>query len=246
MNIMKNTLNETLQSPVSDIVESVEQLSTDKQITRDQERIVTAVLQDPEQAMLINRLVNQGSDPESLRKVNPDAFKRIADTIGLSEEEAVKVIQKAHHLGPAVLEDGGRDEILWLLIASISADESAKRNLADRLVQFGQAIERMNQMADKTDEDLRAQALNYKTEILEKIKPISHTPNGVPIYNKDLGFFAAYRSGIQAAIVQANDGYDAVGTTPDTTLAEQGLSIEKEISPHFGLNFTNITERKNK
>lgn len=241
---MKNTPDETLQSPVSGIIESLEQLSADKQISRDQERVVTAVLQDPEQAMLANRLLNQGADPESLRKANPDAFRRIADTLGFSEEEGIEVIQKAHHLGPAALEDGGRDEILWLLFASISVDESAKRNLADRLVQFGQAIESMNQMADETDEDLRMQALNYKTDILEKIKPIGHTPNGVPIYNKDLGFFAAYRSGIQAAIVQADDGYDVVGTTPDTTLAEQGLSAEKEISPHFGLNFANTTERE--
>jgi hypothetical protein len=223
-------------SASQEIAVKITKLSESRQITRDQERISVEALNNPEFALLTNRVMNQGSDPESIRLTDTASFKKVCEKLELSEQEGIDAIQKAHRLGPAALEDGSRGEALWLLTASISVDETQKISFSERLLQFADALRQLKEMAETDLPKLLEQAKNYKDKVLKETSPIGRTPEGIPIYDKDLGFFAAYRSGIKAAIVQAK-GYDAVGTTPDTSLAEQGLTVDKQLSPNFGLRF---------
>ena len=219
-------------------INNITMLSEEHLITRDQERIASEAMKSETFALLSNRIMNQGSDPESIRLIEVEAFRKVAEKLGLNEKQAIDAIQIAHKFGPAALKDKSSEEELWLLTASISADESDKKELSDRLKQFVYAIDEIRGMSEKSTDELKNIANEYRNYILSTITPIGKTESGIPIYNDDLGFFSAYRSGHKAAIVDAGD-YSAVGTTPDTTLEKEGISVDKKLSDQFGLIFKN-------
>lgn len=56
---------------------------------------------------------------------------------------------------------------------------------------------------------------------------------GFPHTSADVGFYVAYKQGHKVCAVSAGDKV-FWGTTPDTTLAEQRLTVDVELSPSFG------------
>jgi hypothetical protein len=223
-------------APVASLSESIKALANDRKITRDQERISSSVLENPEYALLANRVMNQGADPESLRLIDPASFKALGEKLGLDEAVSIQAIQTAHGKGPAALADGSKEEALWLILASLSLDESSGTPMAERLIHFGDSLRQLKALSQKDADELMEIAKVFRAQVIEENQPIGKTAEGIPIYKGDFGFFSAYRSKFKAAIVQA-EGYDAVGTTPDTTLEEQNLSVDKKLSPQFGLRF---------
>jgi hypothetical protein len=194
-------------------------------------------LKDPKFALLVNRIFNQGADPESIRLLEPEAFKKVAEILGLSEKDAIETIAVAHRSGPAGLTDNSKEEALWLLLASISDSENDNTPVSERIKFFSDALSSLRGMSEMEFEDLIKLSKNYKEEIIEKVQPVSYTANGVPIYKDQLGFFVAYRQGLKAAMVDSGSRR-MVGTTPDTSLEEQGLTVDKQLSPQFGIRMS--------
>jgi len=228
--------NPESNNQVADAVKAIKKMSGDKQITADQERIATyALSKNSEFALLANRILNQSADPESIRLLNPKEFKAIAEILGMTEEDAQLAIEASHKSGPAGLTDNSKEEDLWLLLASLSSQNSD--TLADRLMNFAKSITGMREMAKMQQEELKTIAVKYKQKIIDTIVPVAHTENGIPIYKDQLGFFAAYRQGFKAAMVDSGSRR-MVGTTPDTSLDEQGLKVDKKLSEQFGIRMS--------
>ena len=59
---------------------------------------------------------------------------------------------------------------------------------------------------------------------------------GKPMSDKDWGFYVGYKQGHPCVAVDAG-GLTFYGTTDSTTLAAEGVTVEKELSPHFGICF---------
>jgi hypothetical protein len=236
-----NTL-ERKENTTTEIESLFSRLSQDKLITRDQERVGKEIATDPNLALITNRLMNQGSDPESLRLIDPESFNLIAEKLGLTSEQAAGAITTAHTKGPASLENESAEENLWLLLASISEEHEGTGSIKERLEQFHGALTDLETFAEFDKEDLETEAGEFKESLLKEIKPIREE-DGIPVYEEDIGFFVAYRKGCKAAMVEQPE-ITFVGTTPDTTLEEQGLKVDKQLTPHFGLRFKNEAQKE--
>jgi hypothetical protein len=59
---------------------------------------------------------------------------------------------------------------------------------------------------------------------------------GKPMSNEDWGFYVGYKQGHPCVAVNTG-GLTFYGTTDATTLAAEGVTVDKELSPHFGICF---------
>ena len=71
--------------------------------------------------------------------------------------------------------------------------------------------------------------------------PFTFDERGFPHGDQDHSFYVAYKTGYKVCCVTSPNGTVFWGTTPDTSLAEQGITVDKQISPQFGLNFSHKT-----
>ncbi|MDO8581676.1 MAG: hypothetical protein Q7S16_02260 [bacterium] len=226
----------TPESVCTDIAE----LSKKRVITQDQERIGDAALKDKEFALIANRALNQGTDPELLRRTVPESVHAIAEQLGLSDEDANKAIEIAHSRGPGSLAKDSASEWLWLTLARFSTDEAGKAGLPPEKVLAASArkIVAFEQYAGGSP-SVEKDARGYRDELLEKTKPVGTAPLGtnVPLYTSDLGFYAAYRTGNSVAAVKDAKGLVFYGTDGSTTLKDAGIVVDKELAPGFGIVF---------
>lgn len=227
---------ESARAQVADLAER-------RLITRDQERIADTALQDPDFALLANRALNQGTDPELLLRVVPHAVERVAYELGLTLDEARKAIQTAHIRGPGSLPVDSKEEWLWLILAKYSVDEAMKPKEPERvLIESARMLAAFENYAtdpDILDIGFEEEARAFREEILRRTQAIGTAPLGtdVPLYGKDLGFYAAYRSGKPVAAVRTPDGLTFYGTDGSVTLEAAGITVDKQLSPTFGIVF---------
>ncbi|MBI4434916.1 hypothetical protein HY635_03850 [Candidatus Uhrbacteria bacterium] len=217
----------------------VADLSKARRITRDQERIADTALQDPDFALLANRCLNQGTDPELLLRTVPESVHAIAQRLGLTPEQAEQAIQAAHRTGPGSLPKDSPAEWLWLALAEHSLDEATKPKEPERvLAASARKIVEFERYAG-SEPDVERDARAFRETILERTKPIDDAPqgSGIPIYDSDLGFYAAYRTGHPVAAVRTPDGLVFYGTDGSVTLEAAGITVDKLLSPTFGIVF---------
>jgi hypothetical protein len=233
----------TLDSARAQIVD----LSKRRLITRDQERIADGALQDPDFALLANRALNQGTDPELLLRTVPEAVMSVGGRLGLSREQATKAIQTAHRTGPGSLSKDSAEEWLWLILAKHSLDEAAKPvRPEDVLAESARKIVEFERYAfDYTSEPtiarraLMRDAKEFRDQIIQRTTPVGDAPqgSGIPLYDSDMGFYAAYRTGHPVAAVRDANGLVFYGTDGSVTLEAAGIKVDKLLSPTFGIVF---------
>lgn len=205
------------------------------------------------------RLWVQGPDPLFLMETCPRLFKDLCRNLGISEANGREGIEAAHWQGPGVLlagtglnlkdpantphdlEDSVRlsQEALWILLARASSctEEGYDETMPEReKIAIGQtaAIE----LYKLSIWDRRELWKTVKSELAKLTATIEFTldERGFPHTDKDHGFYLAYKLGFSVAAVKAGP-HTFWGTTPETTLEEQGIVVDKIISPSFGIVF---------
>lgn len=214
-------------------------LSKTRRINRDQERIADTALQDPDFALLANRALNQGTDPELLLRTVPESVYRIAQHLGLTPDEAARAIKTAHRTGPGSLPKDSPEEWLWLSLAKHSIDEAAKPTEPERmLAASARKIVAFEKYAEKML-FVESDAMHFRGEIINRTQPLGDAPqgSGVPLYDSDMGFYVAYRTGHSVAAVRSSDGLIFYGTDGSVTLEAAGIKVDKQLSPTFGIVF---------
>lgn len=250
--VMPNIPPSTEQPPVTleTIKNNVAELSKGHKITRDQERIADEALENPDFALMANRALKRGTDPELLRRTVPEAVYFVATQLGLSQEEADKAIETAHKIGPGSLPIDSKQEWLWLILAKYSVDEAEQQETpAATLRASAKKIVAMENYSDgkPSPEAVEADAREYRKLRLAETQPIGKAPQqmknkegvmaDIPVYDKDLGFYAAYRSGSPIGAVKDKDGLLFYGSDGTLTLEEAGVKVDKPLSPYFGIVF---------
>lgn len=221
----------------------IAELANGRKINRDQERIGTQALTNPDFALLANRAMNRGTDPELLKRTVPESVYAVAKTFGLSPEQADSAITTAHQRGPGSLAKDSPEEWLWLILAKYSMDESKhSEDPAKVLAASARMIVGFEQYAMRSPDPL-PDAKAYREDILAKTQPIGSAPLGkeIPLYDSDLGFYAAYRTDHPVAAVKGDDGLVFYGTDGSVTLEQAGIKPDKLLSPLFGIVFPEKT-----
>lgn len=217
----------------------IAELAQTRQINRDQERIAVTAIGDADFALLANRALQQGTDPELLRRTVPESVYTVAATLGLTPEQADNAITRAHRTGPGLLPIDSADEWLWLTLAKHSVDETnTPQEPAQVLAESARrivAFERYAASMPNVEGDARA----YRETIIARTQSIGTAPlgSGVPLYENDLGFYVAYRTGSPVAAVRTPEGLTLYGTNGSTTLADAGITVDKQLSDTFGIVF---------
>ncbi len=217
----------------------IQQLGESRKVTRDQERIGVQALENADFALVANRALNQGTDPELLNRTVPESVNKIAEKLGLTPEQATEAIALAHQRGPGALGVDSSEEWLWLVLAKHSTDESkAKNDPAKTLADTARKIVAFEQYANQAADPM-GDAKAFRSEKLEKVQPTGMAPLGanVPLYESDLGFYAAYRTGHAIAAVKSADGLVFYGTDGSIDLEKAGIKVDKVLSPTFGIVF---------
>ncbi len=221
------------------VVDSVKELAGKRHINREQERVADTALRDAEFARIANRALFQGVDPELLRLTLPKEVEKIALALGLSKEDADKAIEIAHTMGPGSLSKDSPQEWLWLILAKHSHDEAqSPQKPAELLAETAEKLMAFRAYASGTPNP-EADARAFREEILKKVQPIGIAPQGtdVPLYDSDLGFYAAYRGGKHIAATRDKNGLIFYGSDGSVELANAGIKTQKALSPYFGIDF---------
>lgn len=210
-----------------EILEAIEEARLAEELTNDQARAASVCLGlEGDEAMLACRLM-QGADPASLDYLDTGAVS--------------SMIQRAHRDGPAVYTRDDPELLDYLALCALSADESRESTLRTRVLGLARAMRILNE-SDGEFRDAALVAMGAKE--MEKIEALPYkelTVHGTPmrVYNSDRGFVAAAWAGEQVAATLGSyngEPYLAVGAPPQApTLEEQGVPVDKTISPRFGI-----------
>lgn len=204
---------------VEAIIQSIEEARKSGILSNDAARVATVALGlTGHDAMLACRIIAQGADPASIEYL---VTGQVSDAIAL-----------AHRNGPGSLT--GKDRQHWLNLAGLSADESQDSTLRDRFWMLANAVRIYKE---------NPQAVIVGGAVTEaKILSLPFTRQNIGgcemrLYRADLGFAAAYWQGEPcAAVLSSYNGkpYIAVGSN-GMTLADLGITVNKTLSPHFGI-----------
>lgn len=206
---------------LSDLRALIEKGRAARLLSNDVAMVLSETLKlSPDDAILANRILCQGSDPFSIQMVYQGSVE--------------PSVRQAHMEGPGKLK--GADKWEWLKLAALSADDSKAQEftLTERIRQFA-----WTQWALEFDPSskLRQRA----EEELEKIMNLPfvlerHAPDAqlMRVYNSDRGFAAAYWAGEEFAAVRSPDGTMFIASQ-GRTLKELGILVNKEITPCFGI-----------
>jgi hypothetical protein len=203
---------------------------------------------------VLNRALIQGPDPLYLTEVCPTEFEELCLALGLSAEDGRKAIESAHWTGPGCLLLGTglpvdctdfsdipkewRQEALWLVLASMSdcTEEGyqAKITLVQRFQRQARAISNLSRFAygRRSLGDVMFKAIGA-LRVFNKATVFTFDERGFPHTDRDEGFYIGYKAGHKVVGVKAGNNI-FYGTTPDTTLAEQGVVVDVNISPSYG------------
>ncbi|MCA9390813.1 MAG: hypothetical protein KC582_00990 [Candidatus Magasanikbacteria bacterium] len=221
------------------IIVGIHELGEKRLITPDQASVSEKAVRNKDYALVANRALTQGTDPELLNRTVPESVNKVADKLGLTPEQATEAIALAHQRGPGALSVDSSEEWLWLVLAKHSADESkANNDPAKTLADTARKIVAFEQYANQATDPM-GDAKAFRGEMLEKVQPTGMAPLGanVPLYESDLGFYAAYRTGHAIAAVKSTDGLVFYGTDGSIDLEKAGIKVDKVLSPTFGIVF---------
>jgi hypothetical protein len=202
---------------------------------------------------VLNRLLIQGPDPLFLMETCPREFEELCGGLGLSVKDGRAAIEMAHWKGPGCLLVGQgithdtvaspnplkewRQEALWLILAAMSdcTEEGygVEISIVERLQTQVRMVRRLISVLEVGD--LMSLALAYLKEFTYELT-YTVDEKGIPHATKDTAFYLLYKQGFKCVAVHTK-GPVFYGTTPDTTLVEQGVEVDKQISPQFGLIF---------
>lgn len=209
---------------------------------------------------VVNRLFIQGPDPLFLMEVAPDQFNSLCHTLRLDPEVGRQGIENAHWMGPACLLDGSgipydydgdgsdltekqRQEALWLILAAVSdCMEDGYQKDVSLVVRMQRAVRATIRLDATIQADMNGFESIIEAAIYSMIQFRDTTTwrfdeRGIPHSNQDHAFYIGYKTGYKIVAVTAPSGLVFFGTPPSTTLAEQGVIVDKMISPSFGLVF---------
>lgn len=208
---------------------------------------------------VLSRLFLQGADPLFLMEVCPEGFAYLCAALDLEPASGRDAIERAHVEGPGILLDGTglpvdfleeedkdphfkipeswKREALWLLLASCSGTTeegyAPSVSITERILCAAKSVAALTNyiaMLEECGRDPIERAIRimrvYRSVSLELV-------DGIPTTNTDIGFYAAYKAGYLCAAVRQGD-HTFFGTVPETTLAEQGITVDVEISPSYG------------
>jgi len=136
-----------------------------------------------------------------------------------------------------------RGEILWLLLAPISEctegdGYGSDVSMLDRFRIAVRASVAMNDMAISGLPDLVYDAAAYASKLLREATFTEDPRFGVPLTEGDTGFYAGYKLGHPVVCVKTpGPGPVFYGSDGSVTLAEAGIELDVEVSPHFGIIF---------
>lgn len=204
---------------IQEVLAAIEQLRKDRKISNDAANAASVALQlTGDEAMLVNRLINRGSDPASLQFATGG--------------EVSESVRRAHTQGPGSLKEDERED--WLVLAAASFPDDQKD--APSSVKVKQFINAVAWLRTAPNEERRQRA---KTEY-DKIVAFPFSSGNVGgvemrIYESDLGFAAAYWSGEEMAAVR--QGQNVFVGSSSRTLKELGVKVDKAITPQFGIIF---------
>jgi len=216
---------------------------------------------------ILVRLLVQGPDPLYLMETYPRSFSNLCVLLALSEDLGRKAIEAAHWQGPATLFEEGtlgmpldrdavllkvremeslavlplgwRQEILWLLMAQCSdcTEEGYKEKttLLERIQRATTAGGRLQDLTKLGMEEVCIQAFRTLGDFIDKT-PVETDDAGHPHTNVDHGFYVLYKRGHECVAVHTEKDI-FWGTIPSTSLEEQGVQVDKLVSPQFGISF---------
>jgi len=206
--------------PLFDLIED---MRSERVLSNEKANLIEQILNlSEDDSVLANRAISRGADPFAIQY--------------LSTGEVAEHVRSAHYQGPGHLEGEERED--WLLLASLSVDEHGEPlSLSDKLNQLvgastlysgGLSVEaRASRIAA-----MRAKISQYPFEVKEVGGREMRNYKGA-----DLGFAAAYWDGEDCASVTQPDGITFVGCKSHTTLEELGVTVQKVLSPQFGIIF---------
>ena len=204
---------------IKEVLAMIELLRKERKVSNDAANAATVALQlQGDEAMLVNRLINRGSDPASLQ---------FAITGTVSEP-----VGRAHTQGPGSLREEELED--WLVLAAVSfPDDQKDAPPSAKVKQFINAVAWLRTAPN--DERRERAAAEY-----EKIVSLPFergVAGGVEmrIYNSDLGFVAAYWSGEEHAAVR--QGTNVFIGSSGRSLEELGAKVDKTVTPQFGIIF---------
>jgi len=220
-------------------------------------RIHTETPEAERDCTLLNRLLSQGPDPLFMMETCPGEFARLCTALGLPEPKGREAIETAHEQGPGCLLLGNgipstrisllrelplewKCEVLWLVLASLSdcTEEGYKEEitLRERMQRAATATARLTIFASRTwaPGPMLEQAYRALTSFRSVTK--FEVVNGIPTTDQDIGFYLGYKAGHPVVAVKAGT-MTFIGTIPGTTLDQQGVKVDKEISPSYGIVF---------
>lgn len=223
------------------------------------DRIVGTSDEAVRDCIVVNRLFVQGPDPLFLMESCPNEFRDLCRNVGLSEADGREAIEAAHWQGPAVLLDGTgldphlpwlddmtslsaahRREMLWLLLAECSnCTEDGYQSdvsLKSRIQRAASACLTLSRAVGTDPLTLVGDACRASQRFI-KTTTFTKDPNfGVPYTDQDHGFYVGYKAGYKVVAVRAGS-LIFYGTGPSTTLENEGIKVDKSISPTFGIVF---------
>jgi hypothetical protein len=136
-----------------------------------------------------------------------------------------------------------RKEALWLYLASFSdCTEGGYTEDVTLLERLERASLAVSDLIGEVFSD-RAFAHTYRERAIQSMCRFIDTTDfsrdllfGIPLGTEDHCFYVGYKLGHPAVAVRA-PGLTFYGTIPTTSLEEQGITVDKQISPQFGIVF---------
>ena len=221
---------------------------------------------DPGSATLLSRMFLQGADPLFIAKMAPESIERLATILEITSHEVMVAIEGAHKMGPGIFESGEEcgwngdpqhyerhhaGEVAWLILAGCSHDnEHGFTEEVKPEARMLMAFDHVRKFDRIMDENPTPEfGWNHHARILDIAKMALETfraktkfewddtdPESVPTTDVDCGFYIGYKEGFSCVAVKA-PGMTFYGTTAPHTLEEQGVTVDKLISPTFGIIF---------
>jgi hypothetical protein len=203
---------------------------------------------------VVNRLFIQGADPLFIMEAAPAVFARLCDSLDISVEDGRKAIESAHWQGPGCLLDGAglsadvsiesdltdatRGEALWLVLASVSdCTEEGYGESVSLTERISRAVSAAIKVLDIITADRSiAVAVESMADFIDTTEFGTDPLFGKPMSDKDHGFYVGYKRGFPCVAIQAG-ALTFYGTVPSTTLEAEGVTVDKAISPSFGIVF---------
>lgn len=229
-------------------------------------RIVDPTPEAERDCTVLNRMFVQGADPLFIMEAAPELFEYVCLGLGLTVGQGREAVETAHWRGPAALLDGAglpyddtgdyalsvdglsilnRQEALWLVLANVSdcteegyTEESTILDRMRRAIKATLGLAEIVARADEGRESLIDAAISAMHQFRDntEFEWDQDDPKSIPTTDKDHGFYVGYKEGFSCVAVRT-PSLTFYGTPPEHSLEDQGITVDKQISPQFGIVF---------